>query len=163
MSRFRAQALGVGSLVICAASAGSLLGTGVTALAGGVCPQGVNPYSASTATLNACGISSYARASVVRLPDGGTQVNYATRNVPMSELIPPPGFDAATASSAQLALYGIPPEPAVTSPTARALWLRMVSNVHWMPPPSVLHNIPGETMGQIGTKYNNEWSGYVAS
>ncbi|MGA9775215.1 MAG: hypothetical protein WBU92_04770 [Candidatus Dormiibacterota bacterium] len=89
----------------------------------------------------------YPITSVVRLWDGGTKAIYATPGGPTGVLVPPGGFDAATASAAELALYGIPPEPPAADPTFRALWMKMVHNLHWTPAPKYLQAIPGVSMG----------------
>lgn len=125
---------------------GTAIGSSSSALAASACPPHFVVDRASPAILRACGVVSYPIESVVRLWDGGTKTTYATPGGSTSVLVPPKGFDAATASAAELALYGIPPEPPSSSP-AHAMWLQMVNNMHWTAAPKYLQAIPGLTMG----------------
>ncbi len=125
---------------------GIALGSSSPALAASGCPPLFVANRASPANLRACGVVSYPIKSVVLLWDGGTKTTYSTPGGSTAVLVPPKGFDAATASAAELALYGIPPEPPLSSP-AYSMWLRMVNNVHWTPAPKYLQAIPGLTMG----------------
>ncbi|MGH2868431.1 MAG: hypothetical protein ACRDNK_12805 [Solirubrobacteraceae bacterium] len=99
----------------------------------------------------------------VPLPDGGVKITYAT--APTSEgqvgvLSPPQSFDPLTASPAELALYGVPPEPPATNPDSLKNWLQMVHNMHWIQAPPALHDAPGTHFGQIGTNTQGIWAGY---
>ena len=142
LGRYVHLSLGVALLL----GGGIALGSSSTALAASGCPPHVVADGASPATLRACGVVSYPIKSLVRLWDGGTKTTYATPGGSTGVLVPPKGFDAATASAAELALYGIPPEPPSSSP-AYAMWFRMVNNLHWTPAPKYLQAIPGLTMG----------------
>lgn len=142
LSRYAHLSLGVAIVL----GAGMAIGSSSSALAVSGCPPHFVLNRASPAILRACGVVFYPIESVVRLWDGGTKTTYATPGGPTSVLVPPKGFDAATAPAAELALYGIPPEPPSSSP-ARAMWLQMVNHVHWTPAPKYLQAIPGLTMG----------------
>ncbi len=142
LSRYAHLFLGVTTML----GAGMAIGSSSSALAASGCPPHFVIDGASPAILRACGITYYPIESVVRLWDGGTKTTYATPGVSTSVLVPPKGFDAAKASAAELALYGIPPEPPLSSP-ARAMWLQMVNNMHWAPAPKYLRGIRGLTMG----------------
>ena len=142
MGRYAPLFLGVAVVL----GGGIGVGSSSSALAASGCPQHFVIDRAAPATLRACGVVSYPIKSVVRLWDGGTKTTYATPGGSTSVLVPPKGFDAATAPAAELALYGIPPEPPSSSP-AYAMWLQMVNNLHWTPAPKYLQAIPGSTMG----------------
>ena len=143
LARYAHMSLGVAILL----GGGIGLGSSSSALAASGCPPHFVIDRASPTTLRACGVVSYPIQSVVRLWDGGTRTTYTTPGGSTSVLVPPKGFDAATASAAELALYGIPPEPPSSSP-AHAMWLQMVNNMHWTPAPKYLQAIPGLTMGE---------------
>ncbi len=131
-----------------------------------------NMYTADTATLSACDLVSYPVASVTTLPGGGTQTTYATPDGPTSEITPPANFDPATASPAQLAEYGIPPEPPASNATALANWHAMINNMHTAGPAQsqmigtnasqFKRNPTYQTNGPTGWAgyYANESSGY---
>jgi hypothetical protein len=81
------------------------------------CPAGVTPYALPSASDLACGLQLIPRHAVTSLPGGGKRTEYL---LPSGEIIssttPPPSFDAAAASPVELQEYGIPSEPAATSP-----------------------------------------------
>ena len=78
------------------------------------CPGDFNASTASVAVLAACHVASYHISSVAKLPDGGTMTNYGSSHV--ANLVPPSGFDPATASDTELARYAIPAEPPASDP-----------------------------------------------
>jgi hypothetical protein len=57
-------------------------------------------------------------------------------------LVPPPSFDPATATPAQLKAYGIPRRPTHASPAAQAAWQRMVEHMHFTQPPPAIIQAP---------------------
>jgi hypothetical protein len=70
-----------------------------------------------------------ATESVYATPTGGGRVSFVT---------PPPSFDAANASPAELELYGVPAEPAKDSPEYPK-WKSMVDGgIHFVAPPEQL-------------------------
>src|SRR5437016_1831107 len=75
------------------------------------CPSSLDLYTASPRLLAACGVKSFPLREVRTLPDGGKEYSYLLDGVPVTQRLPPPSFDARTASAAELARYGIPPEP----------------------------------------------------
>jgi hypothetical protein len=76
--------------------------------------------------------------------------------------VPPAGFSVATATSSELALYGIPPDPPATSGTQRATWQELFGNpqLHFLTPPSQLHSVPTWSPSRDNNSQN--WSGFVA-
>jgi alpha-tubulin suppressor-like RCC1 family protein len=103
------------------------------------CPAGVSPYALPSASDRACGIQLIPRHAVTPLPGGGERTEYL---LPSGEIIlsttPPPSFDAAAASPAELQEYGIPSEPAATSPEYPQ-WRAMIENgIHGVEPPAEL-------------------------
>lgn len=125
-----------------------------------------NMYTADAATLAACDLVAYPVASVTQLPGGGTETTYATPGAPQSEITPPASFDPGTASAAQLAEYGIPPEPAASDATGQAQWKAMISHmVNPGPAPSEIigSNAPQFRRDPISYVQNGPtgWAGYT--
>jgi hypothetical protein len=69
---------------------------------------------------------------------GGTVYRYPFYSGYMEYRIPPAGFDFATATAAQRAYYGIPPQPPASEPDAQQAWWRLVDNYHMAPAPPYL-------------------------
>ncbi len=144
------------------------------------CPVGVSPYSLSSEALAACGDHLLPRRSTTTLPGGGSQANYMESNgTETSVTVPPPSFDAATASPAELRLYGIPPEPAADSPEYPK-WKQMIDGpMYWAPAPEALVEVPPvsrretestspdsgekttEPPSSATTGSDSRWSGYM--
>lgn len=104
-----------------------------------------NPYDGTAAQARACGLTVYPLITTIVLPDGGTRYVYqGPGNNPITENAPPAGFNAVSATAAERALYGIPPEPPVTNPIAHAHWLVEIDSIKsWVPPPSFLYVAAG--------------------
>ncbi len=114
------------------------------------------------------------------LPGGGYQSNYVESNgTETSVTVPPPSFDAATASPAELRVYGIPTEPAADSPEYPK-WKQMIDGpMNWAPAPEALVEVPPVTRREAGstspvsgerttgspssatTGSDKHWSGYM--
>jgi hypothetical protein len=144
------------------------------------CPVRMSPYDLSPEALNACGDHLLPRKSTTPLPGGGYQANYVESNgTETSVTVPPPSFDAATASPAELRLYGIPTEPAVDSPEYPK-WKHMIDGpMNWAPAPEALVEVPPVTrrateatapvLGEKATEPpssattggDSKWSGYM--
>ncbi len=144
------------------------------------CPVGVSPYGLSSEALAACGDHLLPRRSTTTLPGGGYQANYTESNgTETSVTVPPPSFDAATASPAELRLYGIPPEPAADSPEYPK-WKQMIDGpMYWAPAPKALVEVPPvsrretessspdsggqtpESPSSATTGSDSRWSGYM--
>jgi hypothetical protein len=96
-----------------------------------------------------------------------------------SVTVPPPSFDSATASPAELQLYGIPPEPAADSPEYPK-WKQMIeAPMYWAPAPEALVEVPPvsrretesaspdssekttEPSSSATTGSDSRWSGYM--
>lgn len=144
------------------------------------CPPGSDPYHSSPAVLKACGNRLLPRRSQQQLPDGGTQYNYETAPGQLVSLtVPPSFFDSANASPAELARYGVPPEPPAVSPEY-PLWKAMIhKGIHFLPAPPELAEGPPKDEGHprmttfgspsplltepdpsaTGSTFN--WSGYI--
>jgi hypothetical protein len=144
------------------------------------CPVGVSPYGLSPETLEACGDHLLPRKSTTPISGGGYQANYAEPNgTETSVTVPPPSFNAATASPAELRLYGIPPEPPVDSPEYPK-WKQMIDGpMDWTPAPEALVEVPPvtrrqtestppisqetttESISNATTGLSSRWSGYM--
>jgi hypothetical protein len=95
---------------------------------GTVCPRSTdanwNPYDGTAAQAKACGLTVYPLTTTTALADGGARYVYqGPGNNPITENVPPAGFNPLKASATELALYGLSPEPPATNPIARAHWL----------------------------------------
>ncbi|MGA8364608.1 MAG: hypothetical protein WB709_08810 [Solirubrobacteraceae bacterium] len=103
------------------------------------CPAGLEPYTASAATLAACGDRIVPRTSLTSLSNGATESVYATpQGRKVRFITPPPSFQSSKASPAELELYGIPAEPAKDSPEYPK-WKAMIDqNIHAQAPPEHL-------------------------
>jgi hypothetical protein len=77
----------------------------------------------------------------------------------MTYLVPPSTFDAATATPAELAYYGIPQRPPASDQTMLTFWLGMIHNLQLEAPPSTLISVPISA----GSVTNSHWSGYADS
>jgi hypothetical protein len=69
------------------------------------CNSSFDVYDESTAALAACGISTYPLVSQGTLSDGGTTYTYDVGSSVETYLVPPAGFNLATASASEIALY----------------------------------------------------------
>jgi hypothetical protein len=122
---------------------------GFAAGSGTVCPRATdpnwNPYDGTQAQAVACGLTVYPLTDTTVLPDGGTLYVYqGPGGKRMTQTIPPKGLDLLNASAAELATYGLPPEPPVTKPIPRAHWLTEVGSIKsWVTPPPFLYSVPG--------------------
>lgn len=109
--------------------------------------------------LTTCGIGVFDRQSLTTRPDGSTEYDYNVQGVAMKYVLPPSGFDPATASPAQLAEYGVPPEPA--DPTLRQEWNAMIHHLTFVTPPAYLVSLPAKA-GETDLNTSN-WAGRGAA
>jgi hypothetical protein len=144
-------------------AAGAVLGSAgsasAAAAAGGCESPGFNPYSADAATLAACGMTVIPETSSESLPGGGTEYDYQYGSIEQAVRIPPPGFDAATASASELAEYGIPAAPNPLNTSAYAQWSDMAENMRFVTPPNHLVAVP---LSASTNETTLNWSGYAA-
>src|SRR5215467_13091102 len=70
------------------------------------CGSSFDPFRYPRVAAEACGYQTFARAAVRALPGGGSSYDYRVHGFLVSFLVPPPGFDPATATGAQLGEYG---------------------------------------------------------
>jgi hypothetical protein len=138
--------------------------TSATATSAPSCPQaqtaGWRPYGASPEVQSACGFSIYQVSSIASLPSGGSVWKYDLPGGGQAAAVEPPaGFDPLTANSAQLAEYGIPPEPPASNAVSQANWIAAFGNSTYEQPPQALL----ESKENFGTtqKPSNIWSGYL--
>lgn len=156
--------------------------TPVITSASAACPVGVSPYSLSRTALSSCGDHLLPRKSTTSLPGGGYQANYVESDgKETSVTVPPPTFNAATASPAERQLYGIPREPPASSPEYPK-WKQMVDGpIHFSPAPEDLVEVPPVTRrstepsstaspssapatqapDSASTGFDSRWSGYM--
>lgn len=74
-------------------------------------------YAATPAQLQSCDLGEVPLSSTTTLPGGGTSYNYTLSDGQTYSVVQPPtGFDPSTASAAENAAYGVPPEPSALSP-----------------------------------------------
>jgi hypothetical protein len=136
--------LAVLAAVLCCASATPALAIEAHA----ACPADADPYTATPAVRQACGVRLLPQRATASLPYGGTQYNYEEPNGrTVSLTVPPASFDAATASPHELEVYGVPPEPSPSSPEYPK-WKAMIQKgIHFAPAPASLaqapHPMPG--------------------
>jgi len=135
------------------------------------CPASYVAETAAAATLQACGDTSYPLSSVTPTAGGGQSYNYEGDGIGASYTVPPPAFDPANASAAELKEYGIPTAPPTSSPEY-SMWNKMINNMHFNgAPPShlvFLHNATGFRSADPSTQESTEaggqasanWSGY---
>src|ERR1700729_155462 len=90
------------------------------------CQSSFNADAYARAAVAACGYKTFGRTSVRALPGGGRAYGYDENGHTVDFLIPPAGFDAATATAAQLSEYGLPPRP--RSAGGMAAWKRAMSH-----------------------------------
>jgi hypothetical protein len=114
-----------------------------------VCPRAANPnwnpYDGTVAQAEACGLTVSPLTSTKVMPDGGTVYVYqGPEGAPIVQTVPPKGLNLLTASAAELALYGLTPEPLATNPIARAHWIREVGSIKSsVSPPPFLYSTSG--------------------
>lgn len=119
------------------------------------------------------------------LAGGGSKYVYDIGSQQLSFPVLPAGFNARTASQAQLAQYGLPAEP--TNPTERTAWLDIVDAMHRQSAPDLqVGHVPTDTatssalspaatpgsaagsasstggFGGVSQASTNIWSGYVS-
>jgi hypothetical protein len=117
-----------------------------------------DPYAYSQAAVRACGYKVFPRAAVKALAGGGSGYDYDVNGATVEFLVPPKGFQPATATSAQLSEYGLPARPA--APHALARWQAEMGNFKpASPPPPFL----AETHAHADTVYFYNWAGYAVT
>jgi hypothetical protein len=115
----------------------------------------------------ACGDTLYPITSTSTLSDGGTAYSYVLPTGTMTITVPPPSFSPSTASSSELALYGIEPFPANSA--EQPAWEEMAANYHPVSAPpyivvSANQVAPAATSGASGGSASSEnWAGYITT
>lgn len=125
------------------------------------CHSSFDPYQEPASFDESCGDTIVFRTSISGRPDGGVNYNYSTRSRggTVTVPIPPPGFDPVTASPAERAAYGVPPEP--TDISQQAAWANRAKRLHWSPPPPFFAMIPTQAPVAVTHNFYN-WAGYAA-
>jgi hypothetical protein len=134
------------------------------------CSSSFDMYAYTPTALAACDIKTYPLTSVVPAPSGGEDYEYDLPDGSVEhEYVLPKGFDAATASPALRADYGIMPlPPAGSDPEEVVLWAQSMQHVKFRPPTPYWATSKAETApfaanppasGDSYTGYN--WSGYA--
>jgi len=155
----------IGVVTVAAAlltSSAGVLGVGAQARAASQsydCSSEVSPYSLSPQQVSSCGFGSFPLRSTTTNSNGSTWYQYDVGSSRMTYLVPPSSFDAATATSAELAEYGIPLRPPASDPTMLNFWVSMVNNLKLETPPTTLISIPATA----GSVTNSHWAGYADS
>jgi hypothetical protein len=149
--------------IVTAWSVFAFVGTGsATEIAQCSASDGFNELTATPAQLQACGITRMAVTRTVSLPDGGMLSEYDTPDgqtlyVPST----PKRFDALTATPAERADYGLPPEPPVLDLLLRANWVQRAATWKLDAAPKYIF---GASHGPDGTSEggcSSCWAGYV--
>lgn len=129
------------------------------------CTAPSDPYKASPATRDACGIKSFPLERKVTNSDGSTAYSYVVGGKTFTFHLPPPGFHAASASAAELARNGVPAEPPASDPVGRTHWHQLIRNLHFAAPSSELLELPRreDRCTALSAGITNCWAGYVDS
>jgi alpha-tubulin suppressor-like RCC1 family protein len=137
------------AVILAVAAPGVLLASSGAALATR-CPSG-SPYTASANTLETCGMHISPLRAIKPLPGGGKEYTYEEpTGAPFSMNVPPASFDARSASSSELATYGIPPEPPASSPE-HTIWKEMISQgIRFATPPPFIAEAPSSSSSPDG-------------
>lgn len=150
----------VGSVLMGAVGVAAASGTAQAAIPVKVACTNVDPYSVSAQHQTACGDQRYPLIDSTTITSGpaagATVYHYDEKGVPVTVTTPPAGFDAATATPAQLQAYGIMKEPAASDPAARAMWRKMIDNMHFLKAPSYLISTTASAQPD-----STHWSGIV--
>lgn len=128
------------------------------------CTGRLDPYKVSAAIRDSCGIKSFPLERKTTNSDGSSEYSYIIGGRTFTFHLARPGFDAATASPAELARNWAPPEPPATDPTGRAQWRSLVDKLHFVTPPAELYELPrSDRCEPLSPGVTNCWSGYVDS
>jgi len=123
---------------------------------------GLNPYSATSDELSACGDITYPLTSVTPDPVAGdavTDYNYDINGRVNTLTVPASTFDALTASQPVLSILGIPPRPSESAASYQQwvdTWGQDTSS-SWVSPPPYL--VIDTNFPAFATK-NKTWAGY---
>jgi hypothetical protein len=147
----------VGTIAVLAVVIAPAVAAGTAAVSTPDCSSAFDAYSASPATLQACGIRSFPLIAKVGLPDGGTSYQYSVDGDKTWINIPPSGFDALKADAAKLALYGVPDDPGPADAVGHADWTTMAAHLSFKVPPPALEMSPLA----FTTVQSDNWSGQI--
>jgi Peptidase A4 family len=129
------------------------------------CNALVSPYTRTAPEQAACGMKSFPQTGATTVTTGpaagATEYKYRTNGLTSSYIVPPTSFNAATATPAELSAYGIPAEPAAQYTEGRAMWLKMVNNLHFVVPPQALVSVPVSVPGTSANTDFDNWSGII--
>lgn len=109
-----------------------------------VCRGQEDPYHASAATRNACGIRSFPLVRKIVHADGSKDYVYFVDGHKVDWPVPPTGWDAATASPSDRGRFGIPPEPPVADGAYHAAWAQALHRLRFGTPPAEILQVPVE-------------------
>jgi hypothetical protein len=117
-----------------------------------------NSYAYSRAAVSGCGYRTFPRKAIKPLPGGGHAYVYVENGHTVKFLVPPAGFQPATATAAQLAEYGLPARPKNQADLAH--WDAQMSKARSAVPPPFLTETHARAYSTVA--YEN-WSGYAAT
>lgn len=146
------------SLVACGLSLGAMsLTIDAQAATPSYCEAGRSPYGLTAAQRNECGDGATPLARVEPMSRGGSAYVYENKQTGSTTtfLVPPSGFNAATATSQELELYGIPARPLPDSPDYYN-WITMAEHMQVEPPPTEILTVPHRAAEVV----TGNWSGY---
>ena len=118
------------------------------------CGLPVDPYKSSMSEVKRCGLHTFPRRAVKKLPDGGKEYIYNVEGLKTIYLVPSSGFDPTKASAKRLSEYGFPKRPA--NRAARKRWTGRVRGLQVATPPPTL----AEANARMSIRFYN-WSGYT--
>jgi hypothetical protein len=107
-----------------------------------MCDTPFDPYKTSQEKRDACGLETHSLSQKRTFADGSREYHYSLRGKDISIPVPPPGFNAVSATPAQRARYGIPPLQTDADPATRAQYADYLRKVHFVPPPDFLVGSP---------------------
>lgn len=130
-------------------------------------------FVSSTLFVSAADIDTLQWSRIEELPDGGKIYVYIIDGTENMFPVPPDGFHPLTATDEALETYGFPPRP--SDPDELSKWIENMSawkqtpvpeikrteRIHGFMQPASLETI--SPMAVTGTRYSNNWSGYVAT
>jgi hypothetical protein len=110
-----------------------------------ICGTSFDPYGASPATLDACGLKVFPVQSKIQHSDGSVEYRYLLGSTEVTSIVPPPGFDPVAATADELRRYGLPQEPPASEQVRHDGWVEAMRRMRLITPPDKLIEDTGVT------------------
>ncbi|MDL2335715.1 MAG: G1 family endopeptidase [Chloroflexota bacterium] len=123
--------------------------------AGTACDTSKDAYSMTSSERSACGIETFPLIRVDQLKDGGKSYRYEIDGAEVWMNVPPPEFNAASATEDELETYGIPSAP---SGVKASDWSARMAKSSFVLPPDYLVTVPFRGAEQ----HSENWAGFEA-